>query len=149
MAATSDREIARWITDFVDEVMEETVVIASKIGEDALAIARHEHRYQAQTGNLQSSCGFTVTLNGNSVTQTPFTPDPYEIRGSFDGATGSKAGKAYMEECLQQKLDKGVSLIMVAGMDYAGYVEDWGGDVLKSAEAHIRQEFDKLCRGVI
>ncbi len=147
MAATSDREIARWLDDFIDETMMETAAIASKIGEDALTIAREEHIYKAQSGNLQSSCGFTVTINGMPLTQTDFSPAPG--KNNPDGATGSKAGKAYMEECLQQKLDKGVSLIMVAGMDYAGYVEDWGGDVLKSAEAHIRQEFDKLCRGVI
>ena len=125
----------------------ETAAIASKIGEDALTIAREEHIYQAQTGNLQSSCGFTVTLDGMPLTQTGFTPAPGE--NSPDGVTGSKEGKVYMERCLEKKLDKGISLIMVAGMDYAGHVEDWGGDVLKSAEAHIQQEFDKLCRGVI
>ena len=103
---TPPREIAEWLDDFLDDTLMETAAIASKIGEDALAISRDEHVYTAQTGNLQSSCGFTVTIDG-------------------------------------------IPLIMVAGMDYAGYVEDWGGDVLKSAEAHIRQEFDKLCRGEI
>lgn len=147
MADTTDREIAQWIDDFIDESMMETVAIVSKIGEDALAISRDEHAYTTQTGNLQSSCGFTVTLDGMAMTQTNFTPKPGEVNG--DGITGSKEGKAYMEHCLQKKLDKGISLIMVAGMEYAGKVEDRGGDVLKSAEAHIRQEFDKLCRGAI
>lgn len=147
MTETSDREIAKWIDDFIDESLMETAAIASKIGEDALAIAREEHIYQAQTGNLQSSCGFTVTLDGTPLTQTDFSPAPGKVNP--DGVTGSKEGKAYMERCLEKKLDKGISLIMVAGMDYAGHVEDWGGDVLKSAEAHIRQEFNKLCRGEI
>lgn len=147
MAETSEREIAQWVKDFIDESMMETATIVSKIGEDALAIAREEHVYHAQSGNLQSSCGFTVTLDGISLTQTGFTAAPG--KNNPDGVTGSWEGKAYMEECLQQKLDKGISLIMVAGMDYAGYVEDWGGDVLKSAEAYIRQECDKLCRGAI
>lgn len=147
MADTTDREIAQWINDFIDESMMETAVIASKIGEDALAIAREEHVYQAQSGNLQSSCGFTVTLDGMPLTQTDFTPKPG--KNNPDGATGAKEGKAYMEQCLQEVQEKGISLVMVAGMDYAGHVEDWGGDVLKSAEAHIRQEFDKLCRGTI
>lgn len=148
MASTSDREIAQWIDDFIDDTMMETVTIVSKIGDDALAISREEHLYNTQTGNLQSSCGFTVTLDGMALTQTPFTP---KTDGAVnpDGNTGSREGKAYMEQCLQQKLDKGISLIMVAGMDYAGKVEDRGGDVLKSAEAHIRKEFDKLCRGAI
>lgn len=147
MASTSDRGIAQWIDDFIDDTMMETATIVSKIGEDALTISREEHLYRTQTGNLQSSCGFTVTLDGMALTQTDFTPKPGTVNP--DGDTGSREGKAYMEQCLQQKLDKGISLIMVAGMDYAGKVEDRGGDVLKSAEAHIRQEFDKLCRGAI
>lgn len=147
MADTTDREIAQWLNEFIDETMMETVVIVSKIGEDALTIARDEHVYHAQSGNLQSSCGFTVTLDGINMTQTAFTPKPGDA--APDGVTGSKAGKAYMEKCLEKKLNKGLSLIMVAGMNYAGYVEDWGGDVLKSAEAYIRREFDKLCRGTI
>lgn len=147
MAETSDREIAEWIDDFIDDTMMETAAIVSKIGEDALAISREEHIYRTQTGNLQSSCGFTVTLDGMALTQTDFTPKPGMVNP--DGNTGSQEGKAYMEQCLQQKLDKGISLIMVAGMNYAGAVEARGGDVLKSAEAHIRQEFDKLCRGAI
>lgn len=147
MDETTDREIARWLDDFIDDTMMETAAIASKIGEDALAIARDEHVYIAQTGNLQSSCGFTITVDGMPLTQTDFTPKPGKI--DPDGATGSQKGKDYMQKCLEDKLDKGISLIMVAGMDYAGHVEDWGGDVLKSAEAHIRQEFDKLCRGTI
>ena len=147
MAETTDREIAEWIDDFIDDTMMETASIVSKIGEDALTISREEHLYLTQTGNLQSSCGFTVTLDGTALTRTDFTPKPGMVNP--DGNTGSREGKAYMEQCLQQKLDKGISLIMVAGMDYAGKVEDRGGDVLKSAEAHIRKEFDKLCRGAI
>lgn len=147
MAGTSDREIAEWIDDFIDDTMMETASIVSKIGEDALAISRDEHLYRTQTGNLQSSCGFTITLDGTALTQTDFTPKPGMVNP--DGNTGSREGKAYMEQCLQHKLDKGICLIMVAGMDYAGKVEDRGGDVLKSAEAHIRQEFDKLCKGTI
>lgn len=147
MNTTTPEEIAGWFDDFIDDSMMETAVIASKIGEDALTIAREEHVYKAQTGNLQSSCGFTVTLNGKPKTRKGFTPKPGS--NNPDGTTGATKGRAYIEECLMEKVSKGISLIMVAGMDYAGYVEDWGGDVLKSAEAYVRQEFDKLCRGAI
>lgn len=145
-ASTTPEEVSRWINEFIDDQLEETMVIAAKIGEDALAISRQEHVYTARTGNLQSSCGFTITYNGQRYIGTEFTAKPGK---DGDGTKGSEAGKQYMEECLHDAQSKGISLIMVAGMDYAGYVEDWGGDVLKSAEAHIRQEFDKLCRGQI
>lgn len=144
---TTDREIAQWLDGFIDDWTAETTAVVSKIGEDALAIAREEHLYTTQTGNLQSSCGFAVTTDGNTATQSPFTPAPGKTNP--DGNTGSQEGKAYLEQCLREKQDKGISLIMVAGMDYAGHVEDRGGDVLKSAEAYVRKEFDKLCRGTI
>lgn len=147
MADTTDREIAQWIIDAVDDDMEESVAIASKIGEDALNISRKEHVYTTQTGNLQSSCGFAVTYNGTTVTKSPFTPSPG--KNNPDGKTGSQYGKAYLEECLQKRIEKGVSLTMVAGMGYAGNVEDWGGDVLKSAEVHTRREFEKWAKGKI
>lgn len=147
MADTSDNEIRQWLSDFVDDSCMELAVLASKIGEDALAISRGEHRYQTQTGNLQSSCGYAVTLNGTLFKQGAFESLPGMNKP--DGDTGAEKGRAYLEECLRDKQDEGITLIMVAGMDYAGYVEDWGGDVLKSAEAHIRKEFDKISRGII
>lgn len=145
-ASTTPEEVSHWINDFIDDQLEETMVITAKIGEDALAISRQEHVYTARTGNLQSSCGFTITFNGKTYIATDFTAKP---GADGDGTKGSEAGKQYMAECLENKLSKGISLIMVAGTDYAGYVEDWGGDVLKSAEAHIRKEFEKLCNGQI
>lgn len=145
MADTTDREIAQWLIDAVDDEMEESVAIASKIGEDALAISRGEHVYTTQTGNLQSSCGFAVTYNGTTATKSPFTPAPGNNKP--DGKTGSQQGKAYLDECLKSRLSKGVTFVMVAGTNYAGYVEDWGGDVLKSAEVHVTREFEKWAKG--
>jgi hypothetical protein len=142
---TTSAEISKWINDFIDETLEESVAVASKIGEDAVAIARSEHIYTTQTGNLQSSCGYAVTFNSSSVTTSDFAP----MAGTTDGSEGASQGKAWLQECLSNALGKGVSLILVAGMSYAGYVEDWGGDVLKSAETHVRNEFDKFCKGEI
>ena len=147
MADTTDREVAQSLIDAVDDEMEDSVAIATKIGEDALAISRGEHVYTTQTGNLQSSCGFAVTYNGQTATKSPFTPAPGTNKS--DGKTGSQQGKAYLEECLKSRLSKGVTFVMVAGTNYAGYVEDWGGDVLKSAEIHVTREFEKWAKGQI
>ena len=40
MADTTDREIAEWIDDFIDDTMMDTASIVTKIGEDALTISR-------------------------------------------------------------------------------------------------------------
>lgn len=147
MGDTTNKEIAQMLLSAIDEEMEESIVIASKIGDDALTISRSEHDYETQTGNLQSSCGFAITYNGKVVSQTPFTPEAGP--NNPDGQTGSQKGKEYLEECLEKRLDKGITLTMVAGMEYAGYVEDKGYDVLRSAEAYVEKEFDKWARGKI
>lgn len=145
MNPTTPDEVRRWLMDYIDETMEETLVVASKIGEDAQAIARKEHLYKAQTGNLQSSVGFALTYNGEL-----WRPGEFEANGGTQsGDEGVKQGAQYLEKCLEQRLSTGVQLTMVAGMDYAGYVEDMGLDVLRSAETHIRNEFDKLAKGTI
>lgn len=145
-AQTTPDEIARWLDDFIDDSRMETVAICSKIGEDALGISRREHIYKTRTGNLQSSCGFAVAVDGRRAIGTDFAPMP----GSASGKEGAQAGRQYLDECLGDGItEKGITLVMVAGMEYAGAVEQRGGDVLRSAEAHIRTEFDKLCRGAV
>lgn len=140
-------EFSSILDDFVEDQLEELTAVVSKIGEDALTIARDEHIYKAQTGNLQSSVGFAVLRDGAETGRSGFNPVPGPDGG--DGKTGAAEGRKYLDQILSEESGPGISLVMVAGMDYAGYVEDKGLDVLKSAEAHIRNEFDKLCRGQI
>lgn len=138
---TTAREVEQWLNDMVDDDIAESIDIATTIGEEALTIARAEHIYTTRSGNLQSSCGFAVTVNGEVVTRSQFKAEPGNINP--DGKTGADNGSAFLDQCLQSSTKQGVELTMVAGMNYASYVEDWGGDVLNSAEQHIINEFNK------
>jgi hypothetical protein len=82
--------------------------------------------YRDQTGNLRSSTGYILVYNGKVVSKSNFA-------SVLNGGEGSKKGETFAKE-LADKYDKGFALIVVAGMEYAVYVEDKGYDVLMSGE---------------
>ena len=82
--------------------------------------------YKTQSGNLCSSTGYILVHDGKIVTKSDFAT-------ILNGEEGSKKGEAFAKE-LADKYDKGIALIVVAGMEYAVYVEDRGYDVLMSGE---------------
>lgn len=68
-----------------------------------------------QSGNLRSSIGYIVTINGNIWKEGGFQ----QHAGTGEGST---VGRAYALSLIPLH-SKGVALILVAGMDYAAYVE--------------------------
>lgn len=82
--------------------------------------------YKDQTGNLRSSTGYILTYNGKVLSKSNFA-------NVLNGGEGSKEGEDFAKR-LSNQHDKGFALIVVAGMEYAVYVEDKGYDVLMSGE---------------
>ncbi len=82
--------------------------------------------YKDQTGNLRSSTGYILTYDGKVVSKSSFA-------SVLNGGNGSKEGEDFAKRLADQH-DKGFALIVVAGMEYAVYVEDRGYDVLMSGE---------------
>lgn len=99
-------------------------------GEPMRNIPKHTPNYIDWTANLRSSIGYIVVMDGMVVTMSDFTP----VRGREDnGTTGSSSGIKYARE-LSARFPSGVALIVVAGMNYAKYVQRRGYDVTLSAE---------------
>ena len=92
----------------------QTVLIRSLqyCGEQVLNTARSTNSYKDQTGNLRSSLGYVVAV---------------------DGRVGSEKGAAFAKK-LVRRFPHGVCLIVVAGMEYAAHVKNKGYDVLDSSE---------------
>lgn len=97
-------------------------------GEKALNAARSTKSYKDQTGNLRSSIGYVVVADGQIVRMSDFA---LSEKGS-DRMTGQATGKDYIKK-LVAEVPTGVALIMVAGMNYAVYVQK-RFDVLDSSE---------------
>jgi pyrimidine deaminase RibD-like protein len=96
------------------------------VGEEAVKEARQHHRYKDQTGNLRSSVGYVVVVDGEIVSESSFEQ-------VSTGAEGSQEGRNYAERIAKQH-PQGIALVVVAGMNYAKYVAGRGYDVLQSAE---------------
>lgn len=97
---------------------------------------RQEESWFDQTGNLRSSIGYAVFNHGKA-----------EIMSKFEtikkGAEGSEQGRKYVESLAHLYADT-YSLVVVAGMSYAEYVEAIESkDVLASTEIWATKKLNK------
>ena len=111
------------------------------IGEQCLNKARSTDSYKDQTGNLRSSIGYVIVEDGKVIQASDFAPSE---KGT-DKAKGQATGKAYASE-LAARFPSGITLLVVAGMNYATYVSAKGYDVLVGAELLADQLTDKLLK---
>nr|DAK42878.1 MAG TPA: putative tail-component [Caudoviricetes sp.] len=104
-----------------DKIKERYIKAATQkfieVGEHCITEARDNGSYTDRTGNLRSSVGYVVLLDG--VVQS---------QGNIN-----KHNQEQIEK-IKVKYPKGLVLIVVAGKNYAAYVEAKGYNVLSSAE---------------
>lgn len=104
-----------------DKIKEQYINSATQkfieVGERCITEARDNGSYTDRTGNLRSSVGYVVLLDGVEQSQSNINK---LNRKQFD--------------IIKAKYTKGLVLIVVAGMNYAAYVEAKGYNVLSSAE---------------
>lgn len=107
--------------DARNEINQKYIRILRYCGEMAVNEARTNGSYKDQTGNLRSSKGYAIIIDGKIVDE------------SFTGTNeGMKTGKNLIKEVLAQQPE--IALVVVAGMKYASHVESRGYNVLTSAE---------------
>lgn len=123
---TPTTEIDRYITGRVEAIKKAIVYNLCAVGELVLNAARLTNSYKDQTGNLRSSIGYVVAVDGEIVQMSSF--DTVK-----EGREGSRGGKEYAMQ-LVRDFPHGIVLIVVAGMNYASYVSAKGYDVLDSSE---------------
>ncbi len=126
---TPDSMIDAFVTEHVERLQNAVVYNLCAVGEEVLNAGRNTDSYKDQTGNLRSSIGYIVAIDGNVVTISDFAPSE---KGT-DRATGQREGKDYAMS-LVKRFPQGIVLIVVAGMNYASYVSAKGYDVLESSE---------------
>lgn len=97
------------------------------VGEQCIIEARNNGSYEDQTGNLRSSIGYAVLMNGQVIQSD-------HVEKIKNGDEGVSRGLAFLQSRIKKASKKGVCLIVTAGMNYAEYVEAKGKVVLSSAE---------------
>ena len=112
----------------------------SYLGEKCVKEAKDrpwEESWFDQSGNLRSSIGYVIVRNGAIVESSNFN----QVK---DGTEGVKTGKVLAEE-LAIQYSSGYALIVVAGMNYAEYVEAMDNKVvLASAELLAEKELPNM-----
>lgn len=95
------------------------------IAEVLVREARMKGDYIDQTGNLRSSIGAIILLDGQIVSRSGF-----EV--VMGGSSGANEGLTYAQQ-IAAAYPRGIALVVVAGKDYAAHVAARGRDVLSSA----------------
>jgi len=111
------------------------------IGEECLTQARSGHKYLNQTGNLCSSIGYCILVDGNIVKEGEWKN---VSGGKGDGTEGKKQGVAFLHELADKQTSKGIVFLMVAGMPYAQYVEAMSLDVLDTSEQMAQRKIKEM-----
>lgn len=123
---TPQSEIDAFIDQRLDKAMQAIINTFSYVGESCIIEARNNGSYLDQTGNLRSSIGYAVVVDGRIVHKKIGK----QVK---NGADGTSEAEAYLTR-LASEHPSGICLIVVAGMNYAVYVEGRGYNVLTSAE---------------
>ena len=123
-----DLNVSQYLSEKAERFREACLNNLKYVGEQAVNEARSNHRYRNQTGNLQSSIGYCVLEDGKVIFGGQ---DSFEVVNN--GTQGLKEGRAFLQRLISEH-PSGLVLIVVAGMDYAAYVEAKNLNVLDSAE---------------
>lgn len=126
MGVTASMDI-RQIRDYLEREVQRNIqrVIASLqyVGETVVNEIRTSHisDWNDQTGNLRSSVGYILSVDGQPLNMSGFEtvdgPSKEEVPRD-----GSQRGRSYAQS-LCSLYPRGIALIVVAGMEYAAYVE--------------------------
>lgn len=106
------------------------------VGERCIIEARTSGTYQDQTGNLRSSIGYAVVLDGNVVDKGGF-------QVVKNGAEGADEGDKFLTKIVSE-FPKDIVLVVCAGMKYAAFVAAKGFNVNDSAELLAQRLVPKI-----
>ena len=129
---------------FLNEIEKKQIARLQRLGEMCLVEARTNKGYMMQTGALLSSTGYEVFVDGVAI-HSQF--DAASGAESNAAETGIKSGQNIAETI--GKGTKGIALVVVAGMNYAAYVEAKGYNVLSSAEHLAERELPRMLEKLI
>lgn len=125
-----------------DEFIQAALEAYKKTCLDIVIRARGIDTYKDQTGNLRASIGCVLYHNG------------VEVFNSFgSGNEGVETGLQFARSIADVETDKEIVAVIVAGMEYAVYVEAKGFDVLTGStlrfEDNLKAEFQNLKDGFV
>lgn len=124
--------------EFQKRFEQSLLLVLNEFGMELVNFARLNHNYKDQTGNLTNSFGYVVVKGKRVISRG----------GQHGGGEGEQKaielGSSLAKECSAQ-----YSLIIVAGMNYASYVESKGYNVLIPSEVKCDKEFSLKMKNLV
>lgn len=123
-----------------ERMIDQIIFNLQYVGEQCIKEARDGGTYTDRTANLRSSTGYVILRDGKVVSkgldQDPNATDE-----------GRKAASTFLDQLSDTNRSSGITLIVVAGMKYAYYVEKIHNKVvLSSAELLAEQLVPQLMK---
>ena len=145
MTMTGTNELLNKLAGVPNVIWNAIIEVFSEVGEYVVERIRNGEMsdWMNQSGNLRSSIGYVVCRRGNVVIMSDFSI-------VLDGSEGAKKGRELAERLARENASKDFVLIIVAGEEYAIYVEAIENKVvLSSAYLHIEKQMPRLLRDKI
>ncbi|RKU75664.1 hypothetical protein DW945_22180 [Parabacteroides sp. AM44-16] len=136
------QEIKQLLARRIEFINRAIILQLQRLGEKCVNHAREIDKtigFEDQTGNLRSSIGYVIYLNGK-----PMGENFEKVKG---GDEGIEKGRKLAKE-VAGKYPRGFLLVVVAGMEYALYVEANNRDVLTSAEHLAEKELPGMLKQI-
>lgn len=122
-----------------EKAREGAITALNYVGLECIKEARQSGKYTDQSGNLRSSINYAIIENGLIMK-----------KGAFERVKPTATNAETQGNALINKLagtyNSGLVLVVVAGMEYAAYVEARGYNVLNSAETLAKTLVPKMIK---
>lgn len=132
-----DGYIAKQVQYFQQQVELAMKSLLQEFGEELVAFAKDTHTYTDRTGNLTNSISYAIVRHKEILYYN-------EVQREEANAAALKVAMKMAES-----LSDAYSLIVVAGMNYAAFVESRGYNVILPAELKAKQEFTNKVKPLI
>lgn len=139
------------------------------LGEMVVADAKSKAGYKDRTGNLRSSIGYglyagsKLIKTGGFVDESPRGSDIQEVhfvtkegkevhfiaKVKKGGKTGIQKGEDFLKQYTPSAGPDKLTLVIVAGMEYAEYVETKGFNVLTASEQFLSTQAKEIAETII
>ena len=150
---TSAYEISDYLGQKMEALRKASFKTLQYVGEQAIKEARENGKYKDRTGNLRSSIGYCILDNGKVIAESSFKVEKgtyTDERGNkhpYSGDQGAREGREFLNSLISEH-SSGLVLIIVAGMQYAAYVEAKNLNVLDSAEQLTERLLSQLLKSI-
>lgn len=132
-----DGYITKQVQYFQQQVELAMKLLLQEFGEKLVAFAKDTHTYTDRTGNLTNSISYAIVRHKEILYYN-------EVQREEANAAALKVAMKMAES-----LSDAYSLIVVAGMNYAAFVESRGYNVILPAELKAKQEFTNEVKPLI